>query len=119
VQSKDGGTVAGRNEAGVARMVRCGVVALTIGKLPPAMSISWAPPAGPIDSGYIVFFSDLFPGDPGFDDLPTQPLCLHCLIEDGDVDLGRGLDLAREHAQVDFDPDSGEWFVPDDAGGGP
>ena len=97
-------------------MVSCGVVALTVGEQPPAMSISWAPPSAPVDSGYIIFFADLFPGDPGFDDLPRQPVCLACLVEGGDEQLGRGLDLARELGHVDWDPDAGEWFVPLDAG---
>ena len=82
------------------------------------MSISWAPPAGPGDSGFIVFFSDLLPDEPGFEELPAQPVCLHCLLEDADAQLGRGLDLARQLGQVDWDADGEEWFVPDDAVGG-
>lgn len=79
------------------------------------MSISWAPPIAANDSGYIVFMADLFPGDPGFDDLPHEAVCLHCLLEDGDEQLGRGLDMARLHGQVDYDPDVDEWFIPDDS----
>jgi len=41
-------------------------------------------------------------------------VCLNCLIEDGDEQLARGLDLARVHGQADFDPDAVEWFVPED-----
>src|SRR4051812_3318216 len=96
-------------------MVSHGELVCAVGERPPAMSVSWAPPVGPIDSGYIVFFSDLFPGDPGFDDPPRLPVCLHCLVEDGDEQLGRGLDLARRHGQVDFDEVECEWFVPADA----
>jgi hypothetical protein len=96
-------------------LVSHGPLVLTVGERPPAMSISWAPPVAPVDSGYLVFFADLLPDDPGFDELPTQTVCLHCLIADGDEQLGRGLDLAREHGQVDWDPDAEEWFVPDDA----
>lgn len=88
-------------------------LAIVVGEEPPAMSVSFAEPAGAF-SGYIVIFADLFPGDPGFDELPSEPVCLHCLIQDGDEQLARGLDLAREHGQVDFDPDSGEWFVPEE-----
>ena len=69
-------------------------------------------------STYIVFYADLSPDDPGFDELPAEPVCLHCLLQDGDGQLGRGLDLARLYAQVDYDPDDDEWFVPEDAGGG-
>jgi hypothetical protein len=95
-------------------MVICGVVAFAVGEKPPAMSISWAPPVGPIDSGFLVFFADLLPENPGFEELPTQPVCLDCLIEDGDEQLARGLDLARRHGRVDWDPDVEEWLVPDD-----
>ncbi len=90
-----------------------GRVAFVVGEIPPAMSISWAPPTAPVDSGYLVFFADLLPGDPGFDDLEPQPVCLHCLVGDGDEQLGGGLDLARKHGQVDWDPDEEKWFVPE------
>jgi len=89
----------------------CDRLALVVGDKPPAMSISWEPPTSPYDSGYVVFFSDLLPDEPGFDDLPTQPVCLHCLVEDGDEQLGRGLDLARRHRQVDWDPHTNEWYT--------
>jgi len=78
------------------------------------MSISWERPTSPQFSGFVVFFADLLPDDPGFDDLPHELVCLNCLVEDGDEQLGVGLDLARVHGQVDFDPDTGEWFVPED-----
>ena len=33
-------------------------------------------------------------------------VCLHCLLEQGDAQLGRGLDMARLHGRhVDYDPD--------------
>lgn len=94
-----------------------GRLVCTIGEKRPAMSISWAPPVAPVDSGYIVIFADLFPGDPGFDDLPRRPVCLHCLLEGGDEQLGRGLDLARKLGQVDWDEEAEEWFVPPGAVG--
>jgi hypothetical protein len=55
----------------------------------------WTPPsqAGGVDF-FIIFFSDLYPGDPGFDDLPEEMVCLHCLIDEGDEQLAEGLDLA-------------------------
>ena len=92
-----------------------GLLAFVVGEEPPAMSISWAPPIAPNDSGFIVIMSDLLPDDEGFDDLPTVPVCLHCLLEGGDEQLGRGLDMARLHAQVDYDADADEWFIPDDS----
>jgi hypothetical protein len=51
-----------------------------------------------------VFFSEF---DPDVDDDPTPShlVYLDCLISDGDEQLGRGLDLAREHGQVDWDAD--------------
>ena len=94
-------------------MSRHGLLACVIGEKPPAMSISWAPPVAPNDSGYIVFMADLLPDEEGFDDLPAVAVCLHCLLEDGGEQLGRGLDLAKLHAQVDYDDETGEWFIPD------
>jgi hypothetical protein len=39
---------------------------------------------------------------------------LHCLLEDGDAQLGRGLDLAKRLGQVDWDVEAGEWVVAQD-----
>jgi len=41
-----------------------------------------------------VIYSELDPEDPD-DQTPSSVVCLHCLVEDGDVQLARGLDLAR------------------------
>ncbi len=42
----------------------------------------------------------------------VELVCLHCLGNEGDVQLDRGLDLAKVHGQVDYDPEDEEWFVP-------
>jgi hypothetical protein len=76
-------------------------VAIVVGKERPAMSISWEQPLSEADSGFCIIFSELDPLDPE-DDTPSTLLCLGCLMEDGDVQLGRGLDLAREHGRVDW-----------------
>lgn len=55
---------------------------------------------------------------PGFDELPAVSVCLGCLIDDGDAQLARGLELARRMGQVDWDTAIGEWFVPPDAQAG-
>lgn len=60
---------------------------------PPAMSVMYADPRGGF-SGFSVIFADVDPDESG-DETPTVG-CLHCLLEDGDAQLGRGLDLARE-----------------------
>jgi hypothetical protein len=93
---------------------RHGEVAVVIGEQRPAMSISWEPPGPGEKPFYIIFMADLFPDDEGFDDLPQEMACLHCLIGDGDEQLGRGLDLARLFGQVDWDEEAGKWFVPAD-----
>jgi hypothetical protein len=72
------------------------------------MSISYVAPTAPWDSGYLVFFSE-FDRELDDDPTPSQLVCLYCLTEDGDEQLGRGLDLAREHGQVDWDVYRGEW----------
>jgi hypothetical protein len=96
--------------------VRHGQAAVVVGSKRPAMSISWTPRSEPggVDF-FIIFFADLLPDDPGFDDLPSELVCLHCLIEDGDAELAEGLELAQRHGQVDWDAEAGEWFVPKDA----
>lgn len=107
VQPKDGGEEA--------EVVRHGLAVVVVGERPPAMSVAWVRPTSRFDSGYSVIYSEL---DPELDDDPTPAhlICLHCLIEDGDEQLARGLELARVHGQVDYDPATDEWFVPDDAG---
>jgi len=74
------------------------------------MSVQFADACGQF-SGFSVIYSELDPDDPD-DATPTTVVCLRCLIQDGDGQLARGLDLARAHGQVDFDPGAGEWFVP-------
>jgi hypothetical protein len=99
-------------EAGVvAGVVTHSLVVFTLGAVSPAMSVSWAPPIGAIDSGYIVIYSDHIDV---LDEAPTT-VCMRCLVDDGDEQLARGLDLARQHGQVDWDVEAGEWFVPVDA----
>jgi hypothetical protein len=110
------GHVGAPGEAGGAGVkARHGQAALVIGSERPAMSISFDK-AGAVDF-FVVFFADLFPGDPGFDDLPEQLVCFQCLLEEGDAQLARGLDLARLHGQVDYDPGEEEWLLPEDAEG--
>lgn len=96
----------------------CGKWAFVIGEKAPAMSVNLQPPEGPSDSGYIIYFSDFTLDDPEFEawsESAGAPVCLHCLINDGDEQLAVGLDLAKQHGHVLWDPDEGEWFVPDDA----
>lgn len=88
-------------------MVSHGPVVFVVGQERPALSVSWS--EEPF-SGFIVFFSEFDPADE-HDETPTTPVCLHCLLDDGDDQLARGLDLARRHGQVDWDGEA--WFVPD------
>jgi hypothetical protein len=95
--------------------VKHGLVVVVVGERPPVMSVAWVRPTSPSDSGYSVIYSEF---DPELDNDPTPAhvVCLDCLIEDGDEQLARGLEQARVHGQVDYDPDRDEWFVPSDAG---
>ena len=90
---------------------RCGPGVVVAGSERPAMSVAFADPRGGF-SGFSVIFAEVDPDDPD-DATPTTVVCLHCLLEDGDAQLARGLDLARVLGQADFDPESGEWFLPD------
>ena len=94
------------------RKGNCGRIAILLGKEKPAMSISYEPPTDPYNSGFMVIYADSDPDtlDDSHDDV--ELVCLHCLAQDGDVQLGRGLDLARKHGQVDWDVELEEWFVP-------
>ena len=70
------------------------------------MAISWEPPTAPIDSGFIVsMFDDL-------DDDEGEAICLACLLEGGDEQLGRGLDLAKQWGRCVWDVDAAEWYYP-------
>ena len=88
---------------------RCGPGVIVAGTKPPAMSVMYADARGGF-SGFSVIFAELDPDDPD-DATPATVVCLHCLIQEGDAQLARGLDLAAAHGQVDFDPELGEWFV--------
>jgi hypothetical protein len=90
---------------------RCGSVAIVVGEELPAMSVSFADPRGAF-SGFVVIFSEYEPGVDDEESMPSATVCLHCLVEDGDEQLARGLDLARVHGQVDFDREAGEWYLP-------
>lgn len=85
-------------------MVSHGPLVVTVGEKPPAMSVSWG------DGFYVMFMADADLND----EEAGEMQCAHCLMQDGDEQLGRGLDLARVHGQVDWDVDAGEWFVPYD-----
>ena len=88
------------------------MVAVVCGKEPPAMSVSWAPPIIPIDTGFCVLFSEIDPDDDEQTDAASGVACIDCLLEDGGEQLRRGLDLARVHGLVDWDAEAEEWFVP-------
>ncbi len=80
--------------------------AIVVGSESPAVSISWDDG----DGFFIVFYSDSAYPDEGDED-DAQAMCLGCLIAEGDVQVGAGLDLAREHGQVDWDGGAAEWRV--------
>ena len=82
------------------------------GSEPPVSSIGYEKPMWPGDSGFSVLFVDA----PDPEDLPEVSdnlppgitlVCLHCLLDEH-PEMGRGLDLAREHGVADLE-DDGEW----------
>jgi hypothetical protein len=83
LQSRSAVAVEAGTEAAVA-VVSHRLVAIVVGELPPAMSISWRRPAWPGDSGYVVFFSEFDP-DSDDDQTPDGLVCLDCLVNDGDA----------------------------------
>ena len=90
-----------------------GPLAIVVGEKLPALSISWEQPDRPENfSGFVVFMGECSLDIPEELWPESEPVCLQCLIRDGDEALGRGLDLAKAHGQVDFDGAAGAWIVP-------
>lgn len=84
------------------------------GETPPIFSIGWMEPLGAWDSGFTVLFDDA--PDPEEVSNPTDHPGismehLGCLLEEH-PEIGRGLDIAREHLVSDLD-DAGVWQVGD------
>jgi len=76
-------------------------------KLPPlAVWYENPGPEFPHHSGYLFLADAPDPDEVTEDDL--EGFCLHCLI-DRWPEVGRGLDLAREHGAADYDADSQTW----------
>jgi hypothetical protein len=63
-------------------------------------AVSWLPPEQDWDSGFALFASE--PGQVG----DTDVMCLSCALDEW-PDIGRGLDLAREHGEAIFS--TGKW----------
>ncbi|HEX6664813.1 MAG TPA: hypothetical protein VF025_14165, partial [Gaiellaceae bacterium] len=59
----------------------------------PVRAVSWLEPEHEWDSGFA-----LFRGPPD-SDAETALVCLHCLIDEH-PEIGRGLELAREHGEA-------------------
>ena len=81
------------------------------GSTPPVFSIGWCEPMWPGDSGFSLFADAPDPEEmedvPG--SLPEGVSVAHlgCLLDDH-PEIGRGLDLAREHGVANLD-ENGEW----------
>jgi|SRR6478672_6718924 len=87
-------------------------IVMVWGREPPIFSIGYDPPDDPRDSGFTVLFDDApDPDEIGEDDPRIEWWCLHCLINEH-PEVGRGLDIAREHLVADLD-DAGEWQIGD------
>ncbi len=87
------------------------------GSEPPAFSIGLCEPMWPGDSGFSILFADapdpnnMEDDEPG--SLPEGISVVHlgCLLEEH-PELGRGLDIAREHGVADLD-ENDEWVAGD------
>ena len=86
------------------------------GSEPPAHCIGYCEPMWPGDSGFSILFADAPDPDDLEDDepgsLPEGITIGHlgCLLDEH-PELGRGLDIAREHGVADLEND--EWVVGD------
>ncbi len=81
---------------------------IVLGERWPAKAISYLEPIGEWDSGFYVVLEDAPEPDDVSDDEPTQLVCLECLIEEH-PELGQGLDLAREHGEIEWDRERDGW----------
>lgn len=91
-------------------MVSCGdQLAWVLGEELPVISIGYEPQESPNDSGFTIIYSDApFPDE--LADLAEDELvfmCLDCLLDELPADVGRGLDIAREHGVASLE--RGEW----------
>lgn len=83
----------------------------------PAFSIGWMEPLAEWDSGFTVLFDDapepeeVSEYENPCDHPGIRTMHLACLLEDH-PEIGRGLDIAREHLVADLD-ENGEWVVGD------
>ena len=83
------------------------------GETAPAFSVASDKPLSRADSGFTVLFDDA--PDPEEVEGPEHPgvsvCCLGCLLDDH-PELGRALDIARQHGVADLD-ENDEWVVGD------
>ncbi len=80
------------------------------GSKPPVYSIGYDDePLGDFDSGFTLLIDDAPAPEEveSSNDSRLEWVCMHCLLEDF-PEIGRGLDLAREHGAGDLD-ENGEW----------
>jgi len=95
-------------------MVSCGTAVVVSGERLPALSISWEEPSSAAVQRLRCLLLGVFARGRRGAVAADRDRVSELLIEDGDEQLARGLDLARVHGQADFDPDAVEWFVPED-----
>jgi hypothetical protein len=75
-----------------------------LGERWPAKTISYLEPIGEWDSGFMVVLDDVPAAEDLSGDELSVPVCLGCLVEEH-PEVGRGLDLAREHGEIAWGDD--------------
>ena len=81
---------------------------LVWGERPPIFSIGYEPPEHDWDSGFSILYGDApDPDDVTDDDPRIRWECLCCVIDEH-PEIGRGLDIARQHRVADLD-ENGHW----------
>jgi hypothetical protein len=87
-------------------------LAWVLGAELPVISIGYEVPESPRDSGFTIIYSDA----PYRDEVARLTedelvfVCLGCLLEELPPDVGRGLEIAREHGAARLD--DGDVWVP-------
>ena len=86
----------------------CGPIAVTVGSQPPIARVLYDEPLEEGDTGFGVLFSDAPEDDTDLAYGDMGVVCIHSLI-DHHPEVGRALDLAREHGRAYRDDPDADW----------
>jgi len=83
-------------------------VVIVLGERWPAKAISYLEPEDRWETGHMVVLQDVPEPEKLSGDEPSCLVCVDCLLDEH-PELGRGLDLAREHGEIAWDREREGW----------